>query len=428
MAERHAVFLVPGFMGFERFENYFYFADRVRVALRAVLEERSPNTFDVDAVTIPPAASLAARQAALASTLASRLSALEAQRGTRIEHVHLVGHSTGAIDSHLLTRSEPLETGRAWSTTAEHLPALRARLRSVTAIAAPFHGTCFAEHPVAKAFAANTLGEWASSLPAAVLWGLPRLGGILGNLATDPETWQVLRGLRSSTEGAAFLRQLAASRDLVDELTPANMASLYQRLGPDPELAVRQRSFVSIAGATPTASESSIKRAKRKPPPPLGSPAANRTEAPAQAPGALFLATSELTASRGTPCATDPGITVARAVERLNQARRDPSRLIAKDPALLPDAIDPTTNDGMVNSARQLFDPSDEDELAGIVVADHYDVIGHYDREAWTYDPALGHETRTYKIEGLLHSGSRFRDDQFLELYRRVAHLLLEAV
>jgi hypothetical protein len=69
------------------------------------------------------------------------------------------------------------------------------------------------------------------------------------------------------------------------------------------------------------------------------------------------------------------------------------------------------------------MDPSDEGELAGIVVADHYDVVGYYDRHVWTVD-GDGTEQVTQVISGLLHSGSGFRDNQFFELYRRVANVI----
>jgi len=76
-------------------------------------------------------------------------------------------------------------------------------------------------------------------------------------------------------------------------------------------------------------------------------------------------------------------------------------------------------NDGIVDSARQLLtthtsdgDPSGA--LAGIIVGDHGDVIGHYDRQQrLTAGSILNH--------GFFRSGSGFGDRQFFELWGHVA-------
>jgi hypothetical protein len=85
-------------------------------------------------------------------------------------------------------------------------------------------------------------------------------------------------------------------------------------------------------------------------------------------------------------------------------------------------------NDGVVNSARQLINPQDPDELAAIVVGDHFDVLGHYDRTAWVTDPKTGEEKEETIVSGLLHSGSEFRDTQFFALMDQVSALLAALV
>ena len=57
-------------------------------------------------------------------------------------------------------------------------------------------------------------------------------------------------------------------------------------------------------------------------------------------------------------------------------------------------------------------------ELAGIVVADHADVLGHYDRTDMFMDDAPLNL-------GLFHSGAGFNDNEFYALYDRVAEVLI---
>jgi hypothetical protein len=57
------------------------------------------------------------------------------------------------------------------------------------------------------------------------------------------------------------------------------------------------------------------------------------------------------------------------------------------------------------------------------VVADHFDVVGYYDRSVWVTD-SEGVDRPHQLMAGLLHSGSSFTDDEFFKLYRRVAHVI----
>ena len=99
--------------------------------------------------------------------------------------------------------------------------------------------------------------------------------------------------------------------------------------------------------------------------------------------------------------------------------------MIHSSDALLPAVIDATTNDGLVNSARQLVRPDDPKELVAVVLADHFDVIGHYNRAVFITDER-GSDERRALGSGLLRSGNHFGDDQFFELYRRVALAIAE--
>ena len=81
--------------------------------------------------------------------------------------------------------------------------------------------------------------------------------------------------------------------------------------------------------------------------------------------------------------------------------------------------ISPTLNDGVVNTVRQIVNSERREEVGGFVVADHADVLGHYDRQ----DALIG--GKQYNA-GLFHSGAAFGDDEFFRVYRRVAQAILK--
>jgi hypothetical protein len=78
-------------------------------------------------------------------------------------------------------------------------------------------------------------------------------------------------------------------------------------------------------------------------------------------------------------------------------------------------------NDGVVNTVRRLVNPEQPHEIGGFVVADHADVLLHYDRQ----DALIG--GKPYNA-GLFHSGAAFGDDEFFKLYRRVSEAILRVI
>ena len=84
-------------------------------------------------------------------------------------------------------------------------------------------------------------------------------------------------------------------------------------------------------------------------------------------------------------------------------------------------SIPPVMNDGIVTSACQMVHPNRPDEFGGLVIADHGDVLGHYPRVDPLSSLEAGADKKTINV-GLFQSGAAFRDDQFFELYRRVAN------
>ncbi|WP_437276388.1 hypothetical protein WME90_34785 [Sorangium sp. So ce375] len=65
--------------------------------------------------------------------------------------------------------------------------------------------------------------------------------------------------------------------------------------------------------------------------------------------------------------------------------------------------------------------------LAGIVVADHVDVIGPYDHRELRAAAGRGAVNWSRFKRGLFRSGSRFPDEHFYELYGAIADELLAA-
>jgi len=71
----------------------------------------------------------------------------------------------------------------------------------------------------------------------------------------------------------------------------------------------------------------------------------------------------------------------------------------------------------VVYTVRQIVNPGRREEVGGLVVADHGDVLGHYDRQ----------DGKPYN-RCLFHSGAAFGDDEFFGLYRRVAQAILKTI
>src|SRR5690349_3142300 len=102
------VFLIPGFLGFERAGNFGNFADRVCSALRTQLEGKLAAQVRVVPLASLPTTTFVARQRELMGALAYHVDAAR-----EVERIHLVGHSVGGVDAHLLACEEPLDGG-AW--------------------------------------------------------------------------------------------------------------------------------------------------------------------------------------------------------------------------------------------------------------------------------------------------------------------------
>src|SRR5687767_11521069 len=102
MAARHDIYLVPGFFGFADLGGVTYF-HHVREHLGAVLE-RAGIDARIHSVPTLPTASIRRRASLLLECVASTADDAEAP-------IHLVGHSTGGLDTRLFaTPGAALET------------------------------------------------------------------------------------------------------------------------------------------------------------------------------------------------------------------------------------------------------------------------------------------------------------------------------
>ena len=368
------VVLVPGFLGFARFGGFYYFADRLIAMLRASLEQPEGGALPVVPVTTLPTDSLRNRQRVLLENLASLSRAVD-----DAESIHLIGHSTGGVDAQLLACTQTID-GDPWPAKWNRV---RGKIRTVITIAAPHYGTALADSRFALLGKNPFFNTAALIEQGRILYELLSLGPryLLANAGFDGSV---------PNDVLKFFWQVVQNRDLIDDLKPEKMESLRSRLVPDPE--IKLRCFVT--GTSPRDDEA-------RPSDPLFRDLYDLTKGPRNV----------------TPAILERGRFLAEQVAK--SPKRGRSELAINNPIAEMPEITPQLNDGVVNSARQIVNLHKE-ELAGFVVADHADVLGHYDRQ----DGLI--RGRPFNA-GLFHSGAGFGDPQFFELYRRVAQEILHS-
>jgi pimeloyl-ACP methyl ester carboxylesterase len=230
------VVLIPGFLGFDHFGGFFYFADRVCGALRGALEAKLGRygRVPVIPVTSRPTASLKDCQDALICFLTKVLTEYPNAE------LHLVGHSTGGVHAQLLTSARPQKEGtegkESWSDDAARC---RERIRSIVSIATPHWGTCLAYSDLAS-LARLDIGRKLLSTggPILNLLRLTMAEGALSALEFTPAT---------ATELWTFFLEIRNNRRLVDALMPVNMTDVRRAdSSAGARLPVRLRSFVTV--------------------------------------------------------------------------------------------------------------------------------------------------------------------------------------
>ena len=394
------VVLIPGFFGFGRLGDFFYFADRVGATLRGALEARLGRAVPVLSIASEPASSLASRQRMLLEQLRRVDLLLEGPA-----RYHLVGHSAGGVDADLLTMDQPLTSGLTWAECDSH--GIRARVRSITTVASPHHGTNLSNSP-AVGFLRDPLRHLDGAAQAAAL------ALSLGALVTQRSlTLDALAGVaQSGSATRQFLLHLVLDQELLRDLATSRMEALRAKL-----VRTLFPQVVTFATCVPRHAvvNDGVPRACDQ-----------------------FFARLHALTGRGAPASA----TTAAALQVLEQS----ASLVIRNPGAHLGAIDSASSDGVVNTARQILLPTSRDRLSaplsgseplvggcffggcffgGCVVADHADVIGHYDRrDPLSFD--IRGERRPIN-DGFFRSGAGFGDDQFFKLYERVADWVARA-
>lgn len=374
------VFLLPGFLGFNRIAGFSYFADRVSGTLRGALELALGVSVPVVPLNSEPTGTLRERQATLLAGMDAVLRRLAQDEDiTHVERLHLVGHSTGGVDAALLLRQQPLVDGH----DADRWRRLRGRVRSTIAIASPFQGSLGTLSEAARVYA-NPLE--AQRWPAAA----EALARALQLYLTEMSEQVTITGFLHAAGAAPadtlrFLQHVVAHRGLIDDLQPRRMAALWRDNPRDPALHVLQRSFVTVGPRPSTASDP------------------------------LYTHLHGLISAQARDHADDIIHTALQRLHAWPAVCR--SQLLRGAGPRSGAAIDIDDNDGVVDCARQLLDPQREGELRGVIFGDHADVVGRYDNidKLMTDRPLRA---------GVFHSGALFSDGTFFRLLRDVADLI----
>jgi hypothetical protein len=373
------VLLVPGFFGFGAFGReghphvvYFDHVIKALVAARPALSGR------IHIHEPPPMGSLEARVRSLQDVILRLLGAalVRGEAGTAAPRIHLIGHSTGGLDARLLASPRYRFNGED--------RALRARLLShlgtVVTLSAPQHGT-----PIARAF----LG----GLPRLVLVGMS-LATILANagrftrglpvpgvglayalfqaLRPRPDVngpvLDLLTGMDEETarQIERFRGMIMSDNRILRDLAPERMQTLNARVGAPPRRLVE---IVTVAPRPSLALGGFHALDRRAAYALCYAAAASAAFRPGRFPAGPWIA------------ACPPG-TEREAVE---------------------DA--PRASDGIVPASSQTM----AGRAARVVLADHLDVIGHYE--------GRGNTT-------LFKSGASFGRAEFGALWRFVAEAL----
>ena len=367
MNYENAVVLIPGFLGFGRLGSFYYFADRVAAYLRGAAENAFGSPTPVLGLSTVPAGSLAQRQKFLLSKMmyADRILARPAR-------YHLVGHSAGGVDAELLRAESTLEN-KTWTDIDPN--GVRTRIATITTISSPHYGTYLADSGVVGLLR-NPVGHL-TSIPQASVIALQ-----LAKLAIDRPVIQeaLIAGVQGWSDSVRLIMSLLTDEKLLKDLRPDSMEKTRQEK--PPVLQVPVTCFVTVIPTKPVVSGGKA----RKP--------------------------DELIASLERLTGDVRGSVPLPVQENLRVLNAFPGPVVGSPTAEVP-AFDASTSDGIVNAATQIL-RSPGARPGGIVLADHGDVIGHYDRQ----DPLTN---GTPINDGIFRSGSGFGDDQFFALYEEVS-------
>lgn len=362
-APSELIALLPGFLGFDRLGGFGLFADHMAATLRGAFELKTGRRTPVVALSSFPSASLAQRQQELLRQLSFWTD------HHRVQRIKLVGHSTGGVDAYLLLGETRID-GDPWSADERRL---RAHISHVVTMGAPFLGTTLASASVVHGFY-----QYRGSLVMPALRDLARLsrGAFTGTSSRQLRSRLAAAG-EAPVAVAKFLHQLISHHELLAELSPQAMSERLERVTREHD--AKLSCFASYV------------------PPPVREVASE-----------LFYALYALTSEAAGTAASPPQI-----LENCKLLEAAP--ILGRQPDQRPQ-LDAHSSDGVVNTLRQLPPDVKKDEVAGLVMADHADLLGYFDH----FDARSGRETQN----SVFRSGARFRDDDFFELFSRIARYL----
>jgi len=367
------VLLVPGFLGFQRLGRLPYFVG-VDVVLKRALADYGVDA-QIETMRTLPTSSLRAR----AGRLAQRVAAMGPSGS-----VHLVGHSTGGLDSRTMLS--------AYATPGDgvDIEAAADRVRSVVTVCTPHHGT-----PLAAFFVSAQGRRVLRMLSLLIVHGLRRAKRPLGGLVRAGRVllWvdelihvdrTILRQLYEelledvppevAVEIQHMLDDIGHDQSLIEQLGPAALDLLNTVTQDRPDV----RYGCVVAGA-PRPGLRTVLEVGREP--------------YDQVTHAIYQALYRITARY--PSTFVPELS-ARQRARLE--------------AVYGAKVSQETNDGFVPTLSQLHG-----ELLHAARADHLDVMGYFRQPG---DP---------RHVDWLASGAGFRRDAFERLWRSVARFIADS-
>lgn len=376
-SKNDVVVFIPGFLGFEGIFNVHYFGRVVARKLEGFLRKRRIATQILVSDTLP-AARLERRKERLVRWLERNVIAGR----TSPPRIHLVGHSTGGVDAYALL------AGLRSCASSNEDEELRAVIRSVVTLASPMRGASIVVAPEVR----NVRGP---AFPLRALHLLePRSRRAI---LTDPMALAVFPHVASRPlDIIRYLHEIATDHQLLDDLAPDAMEQgMMKAMGP-------RSDHVSVAHYVTIAANSWTE------------PSEPTCEA------SLYADFLRLVRSGQRNVRTDARVRGWSEIEmRIRQ-----SELVGsgegRASVMSATAI---ASDGVVDSALQFVRAED---IHGVVVGDHLDVVGHYGFARGTR--TLRHPLFMRRERGFLHSGSGFDDRAFDALWSSIAGVIAPCI
>ncbi|MCA9707638.1 MAG: hypothetical protein KDK70_17445 [Myxococcales bacterium] len=368
MVER--VLLVPGFLGFQRLGRLPYFVD-VDSVLRRALADYGIDA-QIETMRTLPTSSLRAR----ARRLMEKVAALGPS-----DAVHLVGHSTGGLDSRTMLSAQ--------ASLAEDLDvdATTARVRSVVTVCTPHHGT-----PLAAFFVGAQGRRMLRVLSLLVVQGLRRARRPLGGLVRAGKILLWIDELIHVDR--TILRQLY--EELLEDVPPdvaAEIDDMLENIGDDQSLIEQLGPAAVDVLNTVTGDRDGVRYGcvvAGSPRPGVRTVLDVGREPYDQLTHAIYQVLYRITSRYPQ-----------RFVPTLSARQR------ADLHAAFGRALSPDTNDGFVPTLSQVYG-----ELVHVARADHLDVMGYF------------RQPGDARHVDWLASGSGFRRHDFEALWRSVARFI----